>query len=112
MEILDLPAYRLAQSIRERSVSCREVMQATLARIDVVNPTYNAIVSLREPDTLLREADTRDAELHERGANGVGFLHGIPQAIKDAVPTADIRTTFGSPLLRDNVPADDALMVQ
>jgi len=112
MEILDVPAHRLARSIRERTVSCREVMQATLARIDLVNPTYNAIVSLRERETLLREADARDAELHDRGANGVGFLHGIPQAIKDAVPTAGIRTTFGSPLLRDNVPAEDALMVQ
>ena len=112
MEILDLPAHRLSQAIRTRDVSCRELMQATLARIDAVNPTYNAIVSLRERDALLREADARDAQLHRDGADAVGFLHGIPQAIKDAVPTAGIRTTFGSPLLRDNVPTVDGLMVQ
>src|SRR5207248_7218090 len=40
------------------------------------------------------------------------YLFGIPQAIKDVVPTAGLRTTFGSPLLRDFVPAADALMVQ
>ena len=50
MEILDLPAHRLSRAIRERDVSCREVMQATLARIDAVNPAYNAIVSVRERD--------------------------------------------------------------
>ena len=112
MEILDLPAHRLSAAIRARDVSCREVMQATLARIDAVNPTYNAIVSLRERDALLREADAHDARLHGTGANGVGCMHGLPVAIKDVVPTAGIRTTFGSPLLRDHVPTEDALIVQ
>ena len=112
MEILDLPAHRLSRAIRDREVSCREVMQATLERIDAVNPTYNAIVSLRDPDLLLHEAEACDAQLRERDPNSIGVLHGIPQAIKDAVPTAGIRTTFGSPLLRDSVPTQDALMVQ
>jgi len=110
MDILDLTAHALSDAIRARHVSCREVMQATLARIAAVNPTYNAIVSLRDGDALLREADERDAQLRSTGPSG--WMHGIPQAIKDAVPTAGLRTTFGSPLLRDNIPAEDALMVQ
>src|SRR5204862_6950054 len=40
------------------------------------------------------------------------FLFGLPQAIKDVVATAGIRTTFGSPLMKDFVPTADALMVQ
>jgi amidase len=111
MDIVDLPAHLLSDAIRTRQLSCREVMQATLARIEAVNPTYNAIVSLRDGDALLREADERDTQLTHPGV-AVGWMHGMPQAIKDVAPTAGIRTTLGSPLLADNVPREDALMVQ
>ncbi len=111
MDITDLPAYALSDAIRAREVSCREVMQATLSRIGAVNPVHNAIVSLRDGDALLREADERDAQL-KHGAGSIGWMHGIPQAIKDMAQTAGIRTTLGSPLLRDNVPSQDGLMVR
>lgn len=110
MEITELPAHLLSGAIRDRRVSCREVMRATLARIEAVNPTYNAIVTLRDGDDLLHEADERDAQLAAGAA--VGWMHGIPQAIKDVAQTAGIRTTLGSPLLRDHVPVEDALIVQ
>ena len=114
MDIIDLPAHALSVAIRTRKVSCREVMRATLTRIETVNPAHNAIVSLRDGDALLREADERDAQL-SRGttpAGPIGWMHGMPQAIKDMAQTAGIRTTFGSPLLRENVPTQDGLMVQ
>jgi len=113
-EITDLPAHALAAAIEAGDVSCREVMQAYLDRIAAVNPRHNAIVSLRDGDVLLREADRFDLELvrHDADHAPLPFLFGIPQAIKDIVPTAGLRTTFGSPLLRDFVPAEDALMVQ
>jgi len=114
MEIIELSAHALSAAIRAREMSCREVMQATLARIAAVNPVHNAIVSLREPNVLLREADERDAQLArgETPAGPIGWMHGLPQAIKDAAQTAGIRTTFGSPLMRANVPAQDGLMTQ
>src|SRR5262245_29763040 len=111
MELLELSAHALSEAIRTRQASCREVMRATLERIERVNPTFNAIVSLRDGDELLREADQRDAHL-KHGPTPIGWMHGMPQAIKDAAPTAGLRTTLGSPLLRDNVPAEDALMVR
>ena len=110
MELTDLPAFALADAIRTRKISCRELMQATLARIEAVNPALNAIVNLRDGDALLREADQRDAQL-AHGAAPVGWLHGIPQAIKDTAPTAGLRSTRGSPLLRDFIPSEDGLMV-
>ncbi|TDP72632.1 amidase [Roseateles toxinivorans] len=110
MNITDLTAHALSAAIRSRQVSCREVMQATLARIAAVNPLHNAIVSLRDADTLLREADGCDAVL--ASGQPVGWMHGLPQAIKDIAQTAGLRTTSGSPLLRDFVPAQDGLMVQ
>ena len=114
MDITDLSAHALSGAIRTREVSCREVMCATLARIEAVNPVHNAIVSLRDGDALLCEADERDVQL-ARGAmpaGPIGWMHGMPQAIKDTAQTAGIRTTFGSPLLRDFVPTQDGLMVQ
>ena len=42
----------------------------------------------------------------------IGPLHGFPHAVKDLVPTAGIRTTYGSPIYKDHVPADDALIVE
>ena len=114
MTITHLCASDLSKAIHSKQVSCREVMQAYLARIAAVNPVHNAIVSLRDGDALLREADARDAEL-ARGttaAGPIGWMHGMPQAIKDLALTVNLRTTLGSPLLRDFVPTEDALMVQ
>jgi amidase len=113
-EITDFAAHELAAQIAGRAVSCREVMQAYLARIDAVNPRRNAIVSLRDGDVLLGEADRCDAALAARDASAPPppFLFGVPQAIKDILSTAGVRSTMGSPLLRDFVPTTDALMVQ
>src|SRR5450755_509094 len=114
MDITDLSAHALSSAILKRQVSCREVMHATLARIEAVNPVHNAIVSMRDGDELLREADERDAQLKRvaTAAGPFGWMHGMPQAIKDMALTAGIRTTLGSPLLRDFVPTQDGLMVQ
>jgi len=98
----------LSQAIHHKRVSCREVMVATLARIERVNPRFNAIVSLRDSDALLAEADACDAEL-ARG-HSRGWMHGMPQAIKDLANTAGLPNTQGSPLLRRFVPAEDGLM--
>lgn len=98
----------LSQAIHQKQVSCREVMAATLARIDRVNPHVNALVSLRDADTLLAESDARDAQL-ARGES-MGWMHGMPQAIKDLSHAAGLRTTLGSPLMRNFVPNEDGLM--
>ena len=89
MDITDLDAHALSAAIHDRSISCRETMQATLARIEAMNPTFNAIVSLQDGDALLRAADVRDAEL-ARGASR-GWMHGMPQAIKDLAETANAK---------------------
>jgi amidase len=99
----------LARAIHRREVSSREVMLAYLARIARLNPRVNAIVSLQDRSALLAQADERDTQL-ARGAP-LGWMHGFPFAVKDLVATAGIRTTLGSPLLRNFVPVDDAITV-
>ena len=107
---LDLDACELSEAIHARRVSCRELMDACLARIEALNPAFNAIVSLRAHDALRAEAEARDAEL-ARGTSR-GWLHGMPLAVKDTTATAGLRTTFGSPLFADHVPAHDAIVVE
>ncbi|WP_326539525.1 amidase [Pseudorhodoferax sp.] len=107
--LTDLDAHALSALIHSRQASCREVMQAYLARIHALNPAANALVSLRPDDALLREADERDAQL-ARGQSQ-GWLHGIPQAIKDTAQVQGLPTTYGSPLLRAATAAGDSLYV-
>ena len=109
MNPTQLPAHALSALIHTRELSCREVMQAFLAHIGAVNPRHNAIVSLRDGDALLREADACDTALKRASR---GWMHGLPQAIKDIALTQGLRSSMGSPLLRDFVPATDGLMVQ
>ena len=106
--LTDLSADELSAVIHARTVSCREVMQAYLARIQRLNPTFNAIVNRADEAQLLRQADQCDAEL----ARGVsrGRMHGMPQAIKDASPAAGFPTTLGCVLLKDNVAKADSVM--
>ncbi|MFJ2367346.1 amidase [Pseudomonas sp. NPDC087697] len=109
-ELVLLQAHELADRIRLRQVSCREVMQAYLSHIERFNPLVNALISLQAPEDLLAQADKRDAEL----ASGLyrGWMHGLPHAIKDLSLTRGIRTTFGSPLYQDFVPERDGIMCE
>ena len=107
-EICYLTATELSRRILARDISAREVMETHLAQIDRVNPRVNAIVTLI-PEQALEMADAADQALG-RGEK-VGPLHGLPIAHKDLVPTKGIRTTYGSPLFKDHVPDEDALIV-
>ncbi len=107
-DVLQMHAHALSAAIHARRLGCRELMQATLARIAQVNPVHNAIVSLRPQADLLAQAERYDALL-ARGES-MGWMHGIPQAIKDIANAAGLPTTMGSPLMRHFVPSEDGLM--
>lgn len=104
-----MDAVELSNAIKGGAVSCREVMEETLARIDRLNPHVNAIVALRDEEELLAEADEHDRML--RRGEYLGWMHGFPHAVKDLSDAAGLPTTKGSPLLRDNVSKADALFV-
>jgi amidase len=108
-DLSSLPARKLAAMIRSRETSSRDVVEAFLARIDGLNPQFNAIVSLVDRGEVLAQADAADAAV-ARG-DAVGPLHGLPQAIKDTIPARGMRSTFGSPLFADNVPEVESIFV-
>jgi amidase len=101
-------ARELAALIKTRAVSPLEVMDAHLAAIDRINPKLNAIVTLAVDEA--RKA-ARAAESAVARGEEIGPLHGLPIGIKDVTHTAGIRTTYGSPRFKDNVPAEDAEVV-
>jgi amidase len=109
-DIVMADAVTLADAIRSRQVSCVEVMTAYLDHIEKLNPKVNAIVALQDRAALLAQASERDAQL-ARGEL-MGPLHGFPYAVKDLVPVKGMRTTFGSPILKDFVPTADSIMVE
>jgi amidase len=103
------PATELARRIVQRDVSVTEVVRAHLAQIERVNPQVNAVVTLTA-ERALEEARAKDAALARGEAPGP--LFGLPVVHKDLVPTRGIRTTYGSPIYRDHVPDEDALIVE
>jgi aspartyl-tRNA(Asn)/glutamyl-tRNA(Gln) amidotransferase subunit A len=108
-ELCWLTATELAGMIRRRKVSPVEVVDAALRRIDALNPRLNAYV-LVAAESARREARAAERALTRRAAT-LGPLHGVPFSVKDLVITKGVRTTFGTPLYRDNVPTEDAPMV-
>ena len=111
-ELCFTSAEKLARMIRARKVSAAEVMRAFIARIERVNPKVNAIVTF-VPERALAEAKRLDRRLARgRGAHPPGPLAGLPIAYKDLVATRGIRTTLGSPIYREHVPQEDALLVE
>ncbi|HET9077458.1 MAG TPA: amidase family protein [Acidimicrobiales bacterium] len=103
-----LPAGRLADMIRRRELSSRELLELYLGRIDRLNPQLNAVVTL-DAERAYREAAAADEQTARGGATGP--LHGLPMTVKDAIEVAGMRSTGGSPALADHMPAADAPVV-
>jgi len=102
--VLEWSATELTRAIHARQVAPSEVMAAWLSQVEAANGTVNALVSLRDPDALMAEARVLDDIAPQ------GWLHGIPFAIKDLIATKGLRTTWGSPMFADHVPAKDDLV--
>lgn len=105
MDILEMDALAQSAAIGAGELSAADLMQATLARIEAVNGTVNAVVALRDADVLMQEARAADAGPRK------GWLHGIPMAIKDLANVAGLVTSCGSPLLADAIAPQDDLVV-
>jgi amidase len=106
-ELTCMSAVRLAALIRGREVSPVEVVEAFLRRVERVNASLNAVVTLnREALGCAREAEAAVVRGRE-----VGPLHGVPVTVKDTIETRGLRTTSGSVLRAEFVPEGDATAV-
>ncbi len=109
-EICFMSATDIVRKIRDKKLSCQEVMTAHLSQIERINPEVNAVVTQIPPEQALAEARAADEAIAQ--GREVGLLHGLPMAHKDLVPTKDLRTTLGSPIFIDQVPDHDGLIVE
>ncbi|MBA2702359.1 MAG: amidase [Blastocatellia bacterium] len=107
-ELTSYSASALVRLISGRSVSPVEVMKAHVGVIAQLNPKLNAIVTLA-PDLMERASE---AETAVTRGDALGPLHGLPVTIKDTIETAGLRTTSGSLMRADFVPAGDAPAVR
>jgi amidase len=103
-------AVELRDLIRQKKISAREVMQAHLKQIARVNSKVNAVVTLLPEEQLMAQALAADEALAKN--QWLGPLHGMPIGVKDLHETKGIRTTYGSPLHKNDVPDFDCLVVE
>ena len=101
-------ASQIAARVKARDISPVAVVDEALARITQRNGELNAVVTLN-PKAL---EDARQLEWRIAKGDEVGPLAGVPVGIKDVTPVANLRTTYGSPIYRDHVPTEDALIVE
>ncbi|MDQ2089117.1 amidase [Marimonas arenosa] len=104
-DFLDKDALEQAAALEKGEISAEELMRLTLDRIEAVNGDVNAIVSLRDPDDLLAEARAADNTRRK------GWMHGLPQAIKDLANAKGLPTSKGSPIFAGQVAEADDIMV-
>ncbi len=108
-ELCDLPLLEVATRIRSREVSPVEATESVLARIDALEGTLNAFVTVLSEEAL---ASARAAEREIQSGHYRGWLHGVPLSVKDLFATKGLRTTASSRVLADHVPDYDATVVE
>src|SRR6516225_4275067 len=91
--------------VRQKKISPVELTKACLARIERLNPTLNAFITITGESAL---AEAKAAETEMQRGKWRGPLHGMPLALKDLFDTAGVRTTAASALFKDRIPAQDS----
>jgi Asp-tRNA(Asn)/Glu-tRNA(Gln) amidotransferase A subunit family amidase len=107
-ELLELTSVEMRRRIGTKEISPVELLEASIARIEALNPAVNAIAAT---DFATARKLAVSAEASARKGEPLGPLHGLPTGIKDLHETAGLLTTYGSPLYRGFVPQNDAAMV-
>ncbi len=104
-DILWKSALEIREMVRKKEISPVEVLDATLERLNEVEPKINAFLDVTEKQA--REG-AKQAEKAVMNGNGIGALCGVPLSVKDLIAVKDARLTFGSRALEDNVSSVDA----
>lgn len=94
------------EELGEQKISSRDLAEACSHQIERLNPKLNAFITVIDPN------DALNAQLPESDAPASNALRGIPIALKDLFDTAGIHTTAGSKFFEENIPAEDAFVVE
>ncbi len=108
MELCDVSASQLAELLRGKKVTSREITESVLERIQAREESIHAFITVT-PEEARRQADLADEKIRKGGP--LSPLTGIPVAVKDNLCTKDIRTTCASKMLANYTPPYDATVV-
>jgi aspartyl-tRNA(Asn)/glutamyl-tRNA(Gln) amidotransferase subunit A len=108
MDLCDTSAFQLAELLRAKKVSSREITESVLERVQAQEGSIHAYITVL-PEEARRQADLADGRI--RRGDAISPLTGIPLAVKDNLCTRDIRTTCASKMLADYVPPYNATVV-
>ncbi|NMH88671.1 amidase [Flavivirga algicola] len=103
-------ATEITKLIRDRKVSCVEVVKQFLDHIEKYNKTIHAVTDIKDYNDIVLEAKTKDVLL----SNGkvLGPLHGLPITVKDTFNVMGLVTSNGSPKLKRNIAVSDAELIK
>lgn len=104
-----LPASELARRIKAREISSVEATETVIARAEASQSTLNAFATICKAEAL---AAAHKADEAVRLGEATGPLHGVPVSVKDIINTAGVKTAWGSRLMAENVPGEDAVAVR
>jgi amidase len=107
-ELHDLTALEQAAAIREGSVSPVELTEHYLARIERLDATLGAFITLT-PEIARKQAAEAEtvARAARREDRGLPVLYGVPVPVKDLNFVAGVRCTLGSAAYAEHVPDTD-----
>ena len=108
MEFFELTIFQLHEALKKREISCLDVTESLLNRIDRLDATLNAYITIM-PEAARKQA--READQRVR-AGEIHPLTGIPLAVKDNISTLDAPTTCGSRILKNYLPPYDAAVIK
>lgn len=108
-EFLKLDAAMIARLISTRDLSPVEVLEASLSRLNDLEPALNAFDSV---DLEGARVAARSAERQVLAGEDLGPLHGVPVSVKDLIDVRGLPARYGSLTLQHNVAAADAPSVE
>ena len=100
-QIWEMSAVEAHRLLKEKKLSAREVLESSISRIEEVDSELNAL-----PEKCFDRARKIAEQIDNNPPKGIKNLHGLPIAIKDYNDLSDVKTTYGSPLFKDNIPKD------
>jgi amidase len=107
-EPCDLTAVEVRRLIGQKRLAASELLESCIARIEAIDHAVNAIPAR---DYVRARAAAKRADAAVARGDELRALHGLPIGIKDLEDTAGLRTTYGSTIFRDHVPAADERVV-
>src|ERR1700739_2657204 len=106
-ELIHDPACRVVRKLRSGEVTPLDLLEMLEKRIAEVDGKVNAL-----PILCFGRAREHAKELMKKPASERGLLAGLPVPIKDLTDVSGVRTTQGSPIFKDNVPARSDILVE